>query len=145
MGTRYNLVTSRQIVNLLSAMYTDQKIGKIFWDSLPVSGKSGTLTNRMQYKPLQGKVFAKTGSMRDVSSLSGYMINANGKFITFSIIANNINANTSMNNGKIFEEKVLDYLYDNTYQSNLLVQSFEQAARRQGAIYLYLNGRLANL
>ena len=110
-GTRYNLITSRQIVNLLSSIYADKKLGKIFWKSLPIAGKAGTLSSRMQNSPLTGKVFAKTGSMHDVSSLSGYMINSSGEVITFSIITNNI---SSTFKGKMFEEQVLKYLYNNT-------------------------------
>lgn len=110
-GTRYNLITSRQIVNLLSTIYTDKKLGKIFWEFLPVAGKSGSLANRMQNSPLHYKVFAKTGSMHDVTSLSGYMLNSTGEVITFSIITNNL---SSTFEGKMFEEQVLQYIYNNT-------------------------------
>jgi serine-type D-Ala-D-Ala carboxypeptidase/endopeptidase (penicillin-binding protein 4) len=110
MGTRYNLVTPEQIVVLLNAIDDDEKLKPIFMKALPEAGISGTLQDRMKKTVLEKKVFAKTGTMHDISSLSGYMINAQGKKLIFSIMINGVNQPISR--AKSLEEKILLILHD---------------------------------
>lgn len=70
--SRYNLVTPEQIVALL--LY--ERRCRTFVSSLPIAGVDGTLAKRFQDSRLKGRIFAKTGSMSGVSSLSGYMCNS---------------------------------------------------------------------
>ncbi len=104
-GTRYNLATAEQMTILLSNIYRDKKIFPIFFSALPQSGVSGTLKDRMKKTPLEKIVYAKTGSMHDISSLSGYLINPNGRPIIFSIIINGINK--PLSKAKALEEQIL--------------------------------------
>lgn len=104
-GTRYNLANAEQISLLLSTIYRDKKLFPILFKALPQSGVSGTLKDRMNKSPLAKIVHAKTGSMHDISSLSGYLINPHGKPIIFSIIINGINQ-PSMR-AKLLEEEIL--------------------------------------
>ncbi|WP_131781614.1 D-alanyl-D-alanine carboxypeptidase/D-alanyl-D-alanine endopeptidase [Legionella gresilensis] len=104
-GTRYNLITPEQLVVLLNDLYHDEKFGPQFLAILPKMGRSGTLRDRMKKTSLAGKVAAKTGSMHDVSSLSGYLAAPNGKEYIFSIISNGIN--TNIFKAKELEEKIL--------------------------------------
>ena len=64
---------------------------------------------------LEKKVFAKTGSMHDVSSLSGFMINPNAKSLVFSIITNGVSKSVK---AKVLEEKILvtvgEYFLENS-------------------------------
>jgi D-alanyl-D-alanine carboxypeptidase/D-alanyl-D-alanine-endopeptidase (penicillin-binding protein 4) len=61
----------------------------IFVDALPVAGRSGTIRTRMTATPVEGRVFAKTGSIFRVNALSGYVTMPDGRTRIFSILTNN--------------------------------------------------------
>ena len=104
-GTRYNLVTPRQITVLLTDLYQDQTMQEILLDALPQAGISGTLQERMKNTVLEKIVFAKTGTMHDISSLSGFIISPEGNPLIFSIIINGVNKPISV--AKTLEEEIL--------------------------------------
>jgi D-alanyl-D-alanine carboxypeptidase/D-alanyl-D-alanine-endopeptidase (penicillin-binding protein 4) len=83
-----DLVTPRALTTLL-VYGARQSWGSAWWDSLPVGGVDGTLANRFTSGPLKGKVYAKTGTLDEVNSLSGYMTAASGNTLAFSILVNN--------------------------------------------------------
>ncbi len=58
--------------------------------SLPVAGRNGTLARRFTGTPAAGKVKAKTGSLKGVSSLSGWAATADGRSLQFALIANDL-------------------------------------------------------
>lgn len=103
-GTRYNLISPEQFVALLTELYQDKVMQPVLLSSLPQAGVSGTLQGRMKDTILNKKVFAKTGSMHDVSSLSGFIINPNSKSFIFSIITNGV---AKAEKAKVLEEKIL--------------------------------------
>jgi len=86
--SRQNLVTPHAVVSLLSYA-TTQPWGKEFHDSLPVAGIDGSLADRFKDMVPYAHVYAKTGSLGGVKTLSGYAITAKGEGIAFSILANN--------------------------------------------------------
>lgn len=55
---------------------------------LPVGGVDGTLDDRFMKGPLHGRVFAKTGTLNEVNTLSGYVTAKSGRTIVFSIMCN---------------------------------------------------------
>ncbi len=84
--SKHNLFTPRSIIALLQKIdreYPDEKI----LDYLPTGGKTGTLRN--SYKAETPYVHAKTGSLSNVSCLSGYLITKSGKKLYFSFLHNN--------------------------------------------------------
>jgi D-alanyl-D-alanine carboxypeptidase/D-alanyl-D-alanine-endopeptidase (penicillin-binding protein 4) len=83
--SRLNLVTPESIVNLLR-MLSSTASGQVFKESLPVSGRDGTLGGRL--KMLTDRVSAKTGSLTYDSSLSGYVTASDGRIFIFSILCN---------------------------------------------------------
>ncbi|MGC1183262.1 D-alanyl-D-alanine carboxypeptidase/D-alanyl-D-alanine endopeptidase, partial [Legionella sp.] len=103
-GTRYNLIAPEHFVALLTELYHDKKMQPVLLNSLPQAGVSGTLQDRMKDTILNKKVFAKTGSMHDVSSLSGFIINPNAKSFVFSIITNGV---VKAEKAKALEEEIL--------------------------------------
>ncbi|MBA4406280.1 D-alanyl-D-alanine carboxypeptidase/D-alanyl-D-alanine-endopeptidase [bacterium] len=86
--SRLDLVTPRQIVNLLSYMYKNDEFSN-FYESLPIGGVDGTLINRMKRTAAENNVRAKAGYNDNVSSLSGYLKTLSGEQLAFSIIVNN--------------------------------------------------------
>lgn len=85
--SRAALVTARSEADLLVAM-ARHPLARAFKDSLPVAGVDGTLRRRMKGTAAEGRVFAKTGSIRYVNSLAGYVDAPSGRHLAFSIIVN---------------------------------------------------------
>jgi len=75
-------------VQLLTYMRTKSNYKAAFFASLPIAGVSGTLKKLLAGTSLEGKVIAKSGSIRRVLCYSGY-IELNNKEYAFSIMVNN--------------------------------------------------------
>ena len=106
--SRDNLVSARQFVQVLRAAQRDPLISTVYFNALPVGGMNGTLKNRLGFHDTIGKVHAKTGSMKGVSSLSGYLETKNNDIIVFSILVNNFNG--SLFQYRSFEDNACRYL-----------------------------------
>jgi D-alanyl-D-alanine carboxypeptidase/D-alanyl-D-alanine-endopeptidase (penicillin-binding protein 4) len=87
--SRYNYVSADAIVTLLTHVWQTDRLRGPFIASLPIAGKDGTLASRMRGTALEGKVEAKTGTISNVRSLSGFLETKSGDHIVFSMIANN--------------------------------------------------------
>lgn len=85
--TPYNRITPAAAAAFLRWAAV-QPWGDAFRDTLPVGGESGSLKRRFGGTPLQGRIFAKTGTVQGVNALSGYMIAASGETLVFSVVAN---------------------------------------------------------
>ena len=86
--SRTNLLTPESVVRLLQYMERHPQAAG-FRDCLPVAGRDGTLKNRMKGTAAEGRVLAKTGTLKFVSSLAGYATSLDGTPLAFSIMANN--------------------------------------------------------
>ncbi|MBF2055683.1 MAG: D-alanyl-D-alanine carboxypeptidase [Cyanobacterium sp. T60_A2020_053] len=85
--SRNNRATPRAIVDTLRVMYSSPQ-RDLFFASLPTAGMTGTLRNRMKQTPVKGIVHAKTGTLRGVRALSGYLERGENSTLVFSIITN---------------------------------------------------------
>lgn len=83
----YNRVSPRAITTLL-AYAAAQDWGEDWRTTFPIGGVDGSLERRFAGTALEGRIFAKTGTLRGVNALSGYMVSASGRRLVFSIIAN---------------------------------------------------------
>ncbi len=84
-----NLISANELTQLLFAAQ-DKEWFSVFKSSLPIAGEAdrmvgGTLRNRLK----NDNVFAKTGTITGVSTLSGYATAKDGTEILFSIMINN--------------------------------------------------------
>jgi len=86
--SRKDLVTPRAVVQILRYAAT-QPWGEVYRSSLPVAGEDGTLSDRMKNTAAVGRVFAKTGTVEHVHTLSGYATSVRGAHLVFSILENN--------------------------------------------------------
>jgi D-alanyl-D-alanine carboxypeptidase/D-alanyl-D-alanine-endopeptidase (penicillin-binding protein 4) len=85
----YNRLAPRGTIAFLKWV-SAQPWGAAWRSTLPVAGVDGTLARRFVGTRLQGKLFAKTGSLNATSALSGYMIGKSGQTLLFSIFANDV-------------------------------------------------------
>ena len=104
--SRYNYVTADTILSILRRMYDDPRHRQPWLDAFAVGGQAGTLQKRFAGTPAEGRVRAKTGSIANVRSLSGYIPAANGEQLAFSIIVNNVTA-TSEEINKVVDAAVV--------------------------------------
>ena len=84
----FDLLTPRGLVALLAAMDRHPQAAA-FRDSLPVAGVDGTLEKRMKGTPAEGRVVAKTGTLRLARALAGYVTTTRGERLAFAIVVNN--------------------------------------------------------
>lgn len=92
--SNYNRVTPRATVGLLRWAAT-QPWGAAWRATFPVAGVDGTLSSRFEGTPLEGRLFAKTGSLNASNALGGYMTAASGRTLTFAIYANDMPGDAS--------------------------------------------------
>ena len=92
--SRGALLTPNATVQLLTHMNGHAQ-REIFQASLPVAGIDGTLRRRMSGTTAAGNVRAKTGTLRYVYALSGYVTTAAGEPLVFSLMLNNYDADES--------------------------------------------------
>ena len=87
--TRTNRASPRQIVSLLLAMRKDP-VGEDFIQDLALTGKEGTVADRMHGTAAYGRCRTKTGTLTGVSNLSGYCFNKSGKTMVFSVLMSSV-------------------------------------------------------
>ena len=85
--SRLNLVTTDMFVRLLAYM-DSHPVREDFISSLPVAGMDNGV-RQMHNTAVDGRLFAKTGYISSVMSLSGYASTAEGERVAFSILGNN--------------------------------------------------------
>lgn len=106
-----NGVSANQFVNLLTYM-ARSKNSTAFVQSLPTSGKTGTLKAVLAKTELEGKVHAKSGTIKGTRNYAGYMDLPNGDKLVFAVLVNNSNAT-----GQQIKRAIEQYLLD-VYRRN---------------------------
>jgi D-alanyl-D-alanine carboxypeptidase/D-alanyl-D-alanine-endopeptidase (penicillin-binding protein 4) len=86
---RGNRASPRSVVRLLSAIYRSDDYDP-FVGSLPIAGQDGTLFDRMRRGPARWRCRGKTGTLSNVSALSGYCEARSGDNYAYSILMNGV-------------------------------------------------------
>lgn len=103
--SRRNLVTARTIINLLKSAYnSDYK--DLFFNSLSIGGIDGTIRKRFRSNSSYNNVKAKTGTLRNVSGLAGYVKSLDGENLIFAFIFNG----SDVGNYKYIENQLAEHL-----------------------------------
>lgn len=89
---RRDRAAPKEVVDLLEGMRkrSPDEFNALL-NSLPVAGRDGTLHNRMRHGSARGRCHAKTGTLSNVSTLSGYCFSRGGDVIEFSLLMNRVN------------------------------------------------------
>jgi serine-type D-Ala-D-Ala carboxypeptidase/endopeptidase (penicillin-binding protein 4) len=89
---RADRAAPKEVVDLLDAMRKRRAADfSALLSSLPIAGRDGTLQKRMRPGAARGRCHAKTGTLSDVSTLSGYCFSRGGDVIEFSLLMNRVN------------------------------------------------------
>ena len=85
--SRSDILSASGLVDLLAAMDRHPHAAA-FRDSLAVAGRDGILANRMRGTRAEGRVLAKTGTLRHVNAIAGYAQAEGGERLAFAILLN---------------------------------------------------------
>ena len=88
--SRHNLVTPNSLAQLYTYMAKQSRYTNAWREALTVAGVDGTLRNRFIGTSAAGNVRGKTGTIDQVSALSGYVNTDSGERLVFSIIVNEV-------------------------------------------------------
>ena len=107
--SRSNGISPRTLAEILRYMALGSN-SDLFFNSLPMAGRTGTLQSAFKGTKLENNLRAKTGSMTRVRSMAGIFTNKTGKKVIFAIITNNFEGTQSVV-GRTLEDFLLQ-LYD---------------------------------
>lgn len=103
--SRLERISAQQMAGLLQAGLRSPWAPE-FQSSMPIGAVDGTMRRRLQDSPAAGRARLKTGSLRNVTALAGYVPDANGKPCVFVTMIN------SEQSGNGRGRAVLDTLVD---------------------------------
>jgi D-alanyl-D-alanine carboxypeptidase/D-alanyl-D-alanine-endopeptidase (penicillin-binding protein 4) len=79
---------NRLTCGVLTSILDDQNLGSVLVDALPVAGDRGTMKKRFVGTAGEGRVRAKTGTLRGVTSLAGVVDTPGGRRLAFALVSN---------------------------------------------------------
>ncbi len=88
--SRHNLITPAAVVQLYTYMAKQSKFTQAWRDSLTIGGVDGTLANRFKGTLAEKNMRGKTGTIDQVSALSGYLTTAGGDQLVVSFVVNGV-------------------------------------------------------
>jgi D-alanyl-D-alanine carboxypeptidase/D-alanyl-D-alanine-endopeptidase (penicillin-binding protein 4) len=86
--SRHDLVTPSSIVQLYLYMAKQSRNSQVWRNSLTIGGIDGTLRNRFKGTAAAGNIRGKTGTLDQVSALSGYLTTVGGEQLVVSVMVN---------------------------------------------------------
>ena len=105
-------VSAKAFVQLLSIMYRS-KNADAWLASLPISGKTGTLTTLCPGTVLEGRIHAKSGTIAGTKNFAGYIDMPNGDKWVFAILIN-----SAPGKAKNIQSVIQKYLLDLVKERN---------------------------
>lgn len=109
--SRFNEITTMSIVGLLEQIYLDEELYNDYYNTLAIMGEDGTLDDRLRRTGAERNFRGKTGTLRGVTALSGYLTTVSGEDLIISIIMEFKDRGSGYH--KDIEDKIVLYLYEN--------------------------------
>lgn len=88
-----NRLSAETITEVLRHVF-GHAAGDLYRTSLATPGGNGTFRNRL--KELRGRLFVKTGTLKGVSTLAGYVRTADEGWLCFSLLFNDVSGSTKL-------------------------------------------------
>ncbi len=104
--SEYNLTTPAHLVKAITYLY--QKYNFKILDYFANTKEKGTLKERLPFQ-----VWGKTGTLSSASALAGLLETKNKRWVVFCFMENNFIFIEEEDDPKIFENRILKYLYEN--------------------------------
>jgi serine-type D-Ala-D-Ala carboxypeptidase/endopeptidase (penicillin-binding protein 4) len=108
--SRNNRISANAMARVLAHRYASPS-RDTYLASLSVAGFDGTLDGRFKDSDLRGRVYAKTGYIRGVSSMSGYVKAKDGQWYAFAILMNEV---TDIASCKRLQERIVKAIDQNS-------------------------------
>ena len=104
--SEYNLMTPAHLVKAISYLY--QKYDFKILDYFASTKEKGTLKERLPFQ-----VWGKTGTLSSASAMAGLLQTKNMRWVVFCLMENNFIFIEDENDPKIFENRIIEYIYQN--------------------------------
>ena len=92
--SRKSILTSEQLLLLMEKIYHNPLMPEML-SSFPISGVDGTLKRRMNYSTFRKSAHFKTGSIRNVNAIAGFLLDKKKEMKVFIFIMNDLTAKDS--------------------------------------------------
>ena len=102
-------ITAKQHGQLLASAWKNKFMPE-FMSSLSLSGLDGTLLNRFKKGEMRGRSHMKTGTLRGVKSIAGYMLNRKGKWVI--VVIHHNGPKTGAKRGSRIQNALLRWVFD---------------------------------
>jgi len=103
--SEYNLMTPAHLVKAISYLY--KKYDFKILDYFASTQESGTLKERLPFQ-----IWGKTGTLSSASALAGLLHTKSKRWVVFCLMENNFIFLKNENDPKIFENKIVEYIYE---------------------------------
>ena len=104
--SEYNLTTPATLIKAMTYLY--RKYDFKILDYFSSTKESGTLKGRLPFQ-----VWGKTGTLSSASALAGILETKKKRWVVFCLIENNFIFIEDESDPKIFENRILEYIYEN--------------------------------
>ena len=101
-------ISARHVGDLLVDAYRSP-FRNYLMQSLAIAGVDGTMKRRLKRTPVRGRGFFKTGTLRDVRAIAGYVKAADGKTYVMAILHNDPKARKR---SLAAHDKLIEWVYD---------------------------------
>lgn len=92
--SRNNRISAAHLCDVLNYM-TQSPVANEFFNTLPIAGKSGTVSELCKGAAGEGRVYAKSGTMTGIKSYAGYINTLSGKKLAFAFVVNGYSCSQS--------------------------------------------------